>query len=359
MSKTPNIKITETEYQFQFDGVTKASIDDAGQFSGKTMESYAFIPTADVQPSGDITDVTGRVITTTTDLTGIDLTGKVISLADGTTEFCLIASNTDTTITVDCDFVNVVDTTWTWQVIQTYHITSNNPQIVALYLNDGVGAVVLPEVTTANDRNVIKVYIEVKNGNRATVVAREDNKITSQFFNKWKCLESQNEMVEFLPHNTAAPHFDIVNEQFAQHIATAYYDDDYETVATTDAQRIVSAAKVTDEFERRFELRTDGDGFYYWVFTSLIPTFIRLEAKVSIERSGGAASTVDGYWTKNDVALNRLTTALFTGGETDTILIIDVAELTYGDKIYPMVQRASATGTYTILEGGSIIINKL
>jgi len=359
MSKTPNIRITETEYQFQFDGVTKASIDDAGQFSGKTMESYAFIPTADVQPSGDITDVTGRVITTTTDLTGIDLTGKVISLADGTTEFCLIASNTDTTITVDCDFVNVVDTTWTWQVIQTYHITSNNPQIVALYLNDGVGAVVLPEVTTANDRNVIKVYIEVKNGNRATVVAREDNKITSQFFNKWTCLESQNEMVEFLPHNTAAPHFDIVNQQFTQHQATTYWDTDLDLVETTDAQRIVKAANVVEETKKKFEVRVDEDGFEYAVFTSLIPTQIRMQAKVSITRTGGAIAIVNGYWTKNDVALNRTIPARFAGGDTDTINIEDVAELTYGDKIYPMVQRASATGTYTILAGSSIIVNKL
>jgi len=324
------------------------------------LEPYFFRPTADAQPTGDITDVTGRVITTTTDLTGIDLTGLAIKFVDGTTEYCRIESNTNNTITIDCDFVNAVDTDWTWTVIQTYQITSNNAQIIALYLQDNEAAVILPEVTPANDRNSIYVYVEEKNGNRATVVAREDNKITSQFFNKWTCLESQNEMVEFLPHNVAGrEHFDIVSQQFAQQIATAYFDSNYTLVATTDVQKILNSADLFDEFARRFEIRTDGDGFQFAVYTSLIPTFIKLECKLSIQRGGGAAANVTGYWTVNDVALNRIAIARFSSSDVDTFIISDVAELTYGDRIYPVIVRESAAGTYEILEGSSIIVNKL
>jgi hypothetical protein len=324
------------------------------------LVSKVFTPTKDIV-TGSIDTVVLRTINTSTDLTGLDLAGKVIVLEDGNIEACLILSNTATSITVDADFKNTIDEKWGWRVLHTYELTTNTNTILACYLTNADAGIVLPTVSTANDRAIYNVYLElVSNNNKAHIVTKGEDGITKQYLSKFGELNATGQIIGFASHNTPIEkHYDVVQNVGSNKHITAFTTNVFTTVATTNEQQYFLNTVVTVDNESYFRKMVDDNGFQFYEYTSLIPGKFEIEGLLNIGRSGGAASNVSFYFKKNNVQLNRITNSRFGTSDVTNVTVKDVAQFSYGDKLTCFLQRESASSIYIVDSGSSLIINQL
>lgn len=288
--------------------------------------------------SGNITSGTTTTITdSTANWTVDEWVGKAIKiiLSNGNTitgpdyEFAIIASNTNNTLIVDDNLLFVPCDSCTYKIVDTLNISNGDlNSVVALNIVDADVAVVLPKVTSENERLYLNCYVEVGDSgdNIVAIIGRETD---YQLGAKFGTLEWRGEGVVLYSHtwdatldiegDEARPHWDVINAYNIQRLATGYWNVD-ESLANAATPTEVGTGLIPDN-ERRF-IAVSRDGITYFRYQDLISRQHIATCNALFEKVGGGGGEVTIQFgirdfTTGEISLipGRTASTRFGGGE--------------------------------------------
>jgi hypothetical protein len=322
--------------------------------------SQSFTPTAILETgttdSGDATFLGDSTQAWTDD----EWIGNVVKIdSNGLTMYALIADNDATTLTFDSNTPYAVVGGETYSILETYHVKENAKNIILAIYGTEHGAVVLPVVSAENDRNKIDLYVEQLTADKKIgVVAQSANDI---FGEQYFSLESYKEFIELLQHNTASPHFDIVQQNNFDAFIEAYYTANWQLAANTDWQNAgQTSAQTTVDFKRRF-IKNEISSEVWYEYNCITTRTFNAKFFAQVTKSGAAgAGEVNISWRKytkataatTDLDTRQAQTYLAAADGSATIVVSIPVELALGDRLIPIIKRAAGTIS---LDSGSYI----
>ena len=322
-----------------------------------------------------IGNVTSGTINTLTDDTAEwevnQWVDKVVKLykVDGS-DFCfgLVLSNSVDTLTFDLDLLTIPCESCGYTILDTFVLSSEDlNKIIAIGIFDYNIGIVLPKVTHEIERKYIHSYIERSNNgdHTAVMMSRSDD---YQLGAKYGNLNYNGEGVTLYAHtwdnnndtegDDARPHWDIVNLQGIQRIASGYWDNN--ELITSDTPSPYGANIVFDTLRRFTDLIVNSN--YYVRYTSLIQRKFFVQLVVTIFKSGGGVGEATAQLgiiragsTELEILTKRYVTTRFGAGEGYENLNLNVPLLlNRNDQVIAIFSRTA--GTMSVMKGSTINI---
>lgn len=284
--------------------------------------------------------------------------GMVIDVeSNGASCSTIISGNTADTLTFDDDLPFETDGK-AYTIRDTYTIDNDDlPILLALdtTIPDCPGAVVLPPVTSDNERRSISLYLEAMGADRdVRVVCSGTDRMRGS---KWFCLKSVQEAIMLSPHLWGVPHFDVLSTYNIKRFTATKNTTD----VTVDSSTWVPVNQnMIPTMDRRFQPRDIG-GQMYQEYNSLLAQPMKISYTGQIEKAGGgvgefhlALRVIDASGTITDYTVEEASTRFASGEGVQNLTLTVPVMMSFRDKIGLIAYR-TGTADFIMAEGGYLI----
>jgi len=362
VSELDSLVVTpKTTVQFIYNGTTNiATLVDKKSIQGDIYENLDIRAEQQSYIIGTIIQFSDAQVTVSEVYKTDILVGKVIKFTDGVIdEYLLVSSNGDSTINFDTIPLNIITEAWAYEIIDTRILVNSSPgntNVISADVTDASCAIVLPYLN-GNRTDRFRIYLEkqdIERNHVFVVMTRETLGLSYNLF-KFGVLSRKEEKVFLIGHDTEAPHYDIMSENGINRYLTGVFTDN-EVIGTGANLDFGDNLTVIDSNKISVAIDSETNAKRY-IFNSLIPTLMKLEVYLDLEKpqEGASAGEVTLTWIKNGEALRFVATTRF-GKELGVRLLSKsfFVELSYGDVVYPVISKEA--GNVSILAGSTINI---
>jgi len=269
----------------EHDYVTTSDFDDLSS----RPYNYDYTATVDLD-SGSIISYTSNSITDTSKNWETDVfIDKVVKLTSigGEDEYCIISSNTNNTLTFDCNISLIVFATY--RIFSTF-LLEKMSSVVSFDIRDNCCALILPLVSTVENRKSNYIYNELaSNGShKLVVIARGLDRIRGV---KSITLEHQWEAVELYAHYREPKHWDILNVENVKRYISATVTNNVNINSLTYAPVLIDGSSTTIS-AKRFIAKTIS-GIRWAKYMSVVSNEFLCTGNISLNKTSGGFSVIE------------------------------------------------------------------